>query len=302
MNLRPRFPIGPPTWPNTVKRPPVERNTGLDYDTAWARKYPARLARALIVDDVIRPIVHVLGSPTIAGLDRIEALESPAIFAANHHSHLDTPLLLTSLPERFRHRSVVAAGADYFFTTRARGTLWALSIGAVPVERFRLNRRSGDEIAGLIDDGWNLVIFPEGGRTPDGWAREFRAGAAYLALRCDVPIVPVHVEGTRRVWKKGTKLPKPVGGPFGTGPGVTVTFGTPLRATPGEDARRLGARVEAAVATLAHETAADWWTARRKAAAGTTPPLSGPAVGAWRRAWALDEHTRQSSSAGKAWP
>ena len=69
---------------------------------------------------------------------------------------------------------------------------------------------------------------------------------------------------------------------------TTVTFGTPLWPAEGEDARRFAARIEAAVATLADESSTDWWTARRQAAAGTTPSLQGPDVAAWRRAWALD--------------
>jgi 1-acyl-sn-glycerol-3-phosphate acyltransferase len=298
LRLRAPFPLGSPTWPTTVPRPPVESRTGLDYDTSWARRYPARLARAVIVDDVIRPIVHLLGSPTVAGLDRIEHLDAPVIFAANHQSHFDTPLLLSTLPPRFRHRTLVAAGADYFFRSRPMGTISALSIGAIPVERFRVNRRSGDLSVALIEDGWSVVIFPEGGRTPDGWAREFRAGAAYLSLRSGAPIVPVHVEGTRRVWKKGQNIPLPVK----RDEAVTVTFGAAIRPEPGEDTRHLGARVQDAVAVLADEAASDWWTARRRAAEGATPAITGPGAEAWRRSWALKEKRRPLSSTAKSWP
>src|SRR5213076_2568526 len=91
-DMKGSFPFTAPTWPGGVERRPLERRTGTDYDIAWARRYPARVAR-------------VLGSPQLHGLDRLEALEPPAIFAANHKSHLDTPLLLTSLPDRFRHRA-----------------------------------------------------------------------------------------------------------------------------------------------------------------------------------------------------
>ena len=52
-------------------------------------------------------------------------VESPVIFAANHASHVDTALLLSSLPVRFRHRTVVAAAADYFFDRRWKADLWA---------------------------------------------------------------------------------------------------------------------------------------------------------------------------------
>lgn len=302
LRLRPAFPLGAPTWPTSVPRPPVERTTGVHYDTTWSRRYAARLARALIVDDVLRPVVHLLGAPTVHGLDRIEHLDRPAIFAANHHSHLDTPLLLTSLPDRFRHRAVVAAAADYFFSSRAKGAFSALTIGAVPIERLRVNRRSADMLAELILDGWSVVIFPEGGRSPDGWAQDFRGGAAYLSIRCARPVVPVHVHGTRRVLKKGQRLPTPAGGFIGRGAGVQVTFGRPVHPAAGEDSRRMAARVERAIAALADEGTTDWWTAKKRAAASITPSLAGPAVGAWRRSWALDEHRRRRSSEGRAWP
>jgi 1-acyl-sn-glycerol-3-phosphate acyltransferase len=242
----------------------------------------------VVVDDVYRPLVAVLASPRITGLDRIAEIEAPVIFAANHHSHLDTPLVLTSLPKRFRRRAVVAAAADYFFTSPARSAVSALTIGAIPIERTRVNRRSADLAADLLGQGWSLVIFPEGGRSPDGWGQDFRGGAAYLAFRTGRPVVPVYVEGTRRVLKKGAKYPTPVGSPFVRGSGVQVAFGTPV--WPGsDDPRRFALRVQAAVAAVGDEVHTDWWTARRRAAAGTTPPLTGPVASPWRRAWALPD-------------
>ena len=80
-----------------------------------------------------------------------------------------------------------------------------------------------------------------------------------------------------------------------------LVFGTPMWPQEGEDARRLAARVERAVAALADEWTTDWWTARRRAAAGETPALTGPAGGAWRRAWALDAKAA-SRSGRRAWP
>ena len=295
--LGPRFPLAKPNWPSSIPRPPVKRRTGVDYETEWARNYGSRLARAVIVDDVLKPVLHLIASPTVHGQDRLAGLESPAIFVANHHSHLDTSLLLTSLPERFRHKAVVAAAADYFFTTRAKGAVSALAIGAIPMERTKVGRRSSDLAAGLLEDGWNLVMFPEGGRSPDGWGRAFRGGAAYLALRCGRPVVPLYLEGTGRLWKRGTRWPKVAG----KGEGVHLVFGAPMWPEEGEDARRLAARVEQTVGALADEWSTDWWSARRRAAAGTTPALTGPAAGAWRRAWALDADA-SSRSGRRSWP
>jgi len=291
---RPGFPWAAPTWPGGVERPPVRRNLGPDFDTEWARTPAARAVRAAVLDTLIRPAVRVLASPTVTGLDHLEGLGRPVVFVANHASHLDTPLLLTSVPERFRRRMAVAGAADYFFDRRVKAIVSALALGAVPIDRTSVSRRSLHHLEELLADDWNLLIFPEDGRTPDGWGREFTAGAAYLATRAAVPVVPVHLEGSRRVWRKGGQLR-----PSST----AVTFGRPLRPRPSgslADARALAAEMERTVAVLADEEATDWWSARRRAADGKTPSLRGPDTAAWRRSWALGEGRRRVS--GPRWP
>jgi len=269
-----------PTWPGGVERPPVERRTGVEFPTAWARRYPVRLARAVVVDGVWRPIVQAVATPGVRGVDRMAHLtEGPVVFAANHSSHVDTPLLLTALPARYRHRTAVAAAADYFFDTRWKGAAWAFAINAVPTERTKASIRSMRLAADLLDEGWSLVIYPEGGRSPDGWGQEHRAGAAWLSNRTGAPVVPVHIEGTRRIMRKGRRGLRPSP--------TTVTFGAPITLAEGEDVRDFAVRIEREIAVLADEQGTDWWSARRRAADGTTPPLQGPDVGAWRRSWSL---------------
>ena len=82
-----------------------------------------------------------------------------------------------------RHHTIVAAASDFFFDRTWKSILWSFSLAAIPIERSKVNRRSADTAAELIEEGWNLVIFPEGGRSPDGWTQPFRGGAAYLARR-----------------------------------------------------------------------------------------------------------------------
>jgi 1-acyl-sn-glycerol-3-phosphate acyltransferase len=278
-----------------VELPPIEGSVGVDYDTAWSRRYGVRVARAALLDWVARPAVRVVASPRVDGLDRIEHLDGPAIFAANHASHLDLPLVLSILPSRFRHRTLVGAAADYFFDRRWNAALWSFAIAAIPIERQRVSRRSAEEAGHLLSQGWSMVIFPEGGRTPDGWARPFHGGAAYLATRLGLPVVPIYLGGTRQILARGSKRLRP---------GSTrVCVGRPLWPREDESARRLSTRIEAAVAALADETATDWWTARRRFAAGRTPSLGGPAVGAWRRAWALgDDHPTATDLPSQRWP
>jgi len=278
--LRPGgFPWAAPTWPGGVARPAPERRLGADYDTEWSRRYPARLLRAVVLDNLTRPVVHAVATPEVRGDEVLELIEAPAIYVANHASHVDTPLLLSILPPEVRHRTVVAAAADHFFDRRWKAHLWALLLAAVPIERHRVNRRSADTTRQLLDEGWNLVIYPEGGRTHDGWFQPMRGGAAYLATRTGRPVVPVHIEGTYRILPRG-------GERLRRHP-TRITVGTPLVAGDGEDARALEARIDAALATLADEARTDWWTAKRHAGTGATPSPRGPEAAPWRRAWAL---------------
>ena len=288
------FPLRAPTTPGGVEPAPSVKRTGGDFRTEWSRRWPARMARAAIVDGPMRLGVAALASPDRRGSDRLDDVDAPVIFAANHHSHIDTPLLLTTIPEPWRHRLVVGAAADYFFRTRVTGAVSALTFGAIPIERSKVGRRSADAAAGLIEDGWNLLIFPEGGRSPDGWGQPFRGGAAYLAQRCGVPVVPIHVEGTGRILRKGRSLPRPSR--------TSVTIGDPIAPAEGENAARFAARLEATVASLADEARTDWYSARKRAHAGETPGLTGPLTGAWRRAWALGDRSRNRAARRRRWP
>ncbi len=289
------FPLTAPTVPQSVELPEKRGHTGTDFPTDWARTEPARRTRALLIDGMVRPIMSGLAQPTRRGVDRLHGLTGPAVFAANHHSHIDTPLLLSSLPMPWRHRAVVGAAADYFFGTRMTGTLSALVIGAIPIDRTKISRTSTDLARDLINEGWSLVVFPEGGRSPDGWGQPFRGGAAFIAQRTNTPVVPVHIEGTGRILRKGKTTPTPSR--------TTITFGEPMYSRDGEDARAFNVRIEARVAELADETMSDWWQARKRAHALNTPALTGPQTATWRRVWELDaDRQTRRSPLRRSWP
>lgn len=280
-----RFLLRAPHRPGGADPLRPSEKTGVGYDTSWARTYPVRLARAVVLDDVTVPGVRLLARPHVIGRDALDRVGGPVILTANHASHLDTAVVLASLPPRRRHHVVVAAAADYFFDRHWKAAFSAFALGAIPMERLKANRRSADAAADLLEEGWSLLIFPEGGRSHDGWGQEFKGGAAYLAKRCDVPVVPLHLRGTRAVLPRGGD-----GRLVRLRPGkVEVHFGAPLRPGEEEDARRFSARIEAAVGLLADEAESDFWTARTRAAGGEETPFRGPEVSPWRRAWALPE-------------
>lgn len=223
---------------------------GLDYPTAWGRGYPARIARNLILGRGIAPIIRRMGNLDVHGLEHLEH-GGPFIFVANHTSHLDTPILLTALPASIRRRTVVAAAMDNFFMNSRKAFFTVLVFNAIAIDRHKVNRRSAQLAIDLIEDGWNLILYPEGGRSPDGNLQEFKGGAGYVAGRAKVPVVPtyIHDAGYLR-GAKYAKAPLFTRASQLTDRTVTVTFGEPLLAEHDEHIRHYGARIEEAVALL----------------------------------------------------
>ncbi|HTW97527.1 MAG TPA: lysophospholipid acyltransferase family protein [Acidimicrobiales bacterium] len=210
-----------PRWPGTIERPAKADPLGVGYDTAWSRRPAARQARKALLEGVSFPLTHLLARPEVLGRERLDALPGPCLFVANHSSHLDTTILLSALPRRFRDRCVVAAAADTFFDRRWKAAVWSFTLASIPIERSRVNRASADLAAELLTEGWSVVLYPEGGRTRDGWGQQFHGGAAYLAKRSEAPVVPVHLHGVRPLLPKG-------GNRLRAGK-VTVRFGSALR-------------------------------------------------------------------------
>ena len=210
--------------------------------TSWAFGSVARTVRGWILCYALGPIVDHYTRPSVVGRERLSSVEQPVILAANHSSHMDTPLLLQALPEEWRRRTVVAAAADYFF--RNRLTAWSVSLvfGAVPIERQVRSRDAAEGLGDLVRAQWNVLVYPEGTRSRDGKLGSLRTGAARLALELGVPIVPIRLHGTHEAMPPGRWWPRHHR--------VAVVFGEPLRPLEGEDHRALTARLTASLVAL----------------------------------------------------
>lgn len=251
------------------------------FPTAWARRPAARALREVVQTAGLGPLLRAEITPHVSGLDVLGRVRPPVVFVANHASHLDTPLILCSLPDRWRRRTAVAAAADYFFDTWWRAVGSAVVFNTIPIERRggAPSTTPGD----VLTSGWNIVVFPEGTRSTDGWTGRFRLGAAHLAVTHRVPVVPVAIRGSFAAMPRGRGWPMP------GRPPVAVRFGDPV--VPGDDetVRDFSRRVQVAVGTLHDEDADTWWGSLRRARTGTTPSIAGPDVARWRRIWAASE-------------
>ena len=215
-------------------------------DLSWARTEPVRTIRQLLQRGLLNPFTWLMAQPNVEGREWVEGLDRPAILVANHNSHADTPLLLYALGDRAREKTVVAAAADYFYDNKWRGRLVSLWLNTFPFARMGSPAEVLHRSSLLLKSGWNLVVFPEGTRSPDGRIQEFRPGVGHLASENRVDVVPIHIRGARRIMPKGRPLPLPAP--------AAVRIGRPLQISEGETSRAFAERVERSVRALAADS------------------------------------------------
>ena len=143
-----------------------------------------------------------------------ERATGPLIVAGNHASILDPPLIGMCL----RRQSAYMAKEE-LFAVPILGP-WLRSIGSFPVRRGTPDRKAIRRSLEVLERGGVLVIFPEGTRSLDGRLRDPEPGAAMIALRTGVPVLPAAVVNSHRILPKGARWPR-----FEQ---VTVRFGPPL--------------------------------------------------------------------------
>jgi 1-acyl-sn-glycerol-3-phosphate acyltransferase len=138
----------------------------------------------------------------IAGVKvKVEGLEkltpgASYVFASNHLSYMDTPVILTHIPADFRFMA-----KDGLFKIPLLGTHLGQA-GHIPVPREdpRAAVKTMTQAANIIRSrNISLLIFPEGGRSNDGALHPFKDGAAYIAIKAGVPVVPLAISGTREI-------------------------------------------------------------------------------------------------------
>jgi long-chain acyl-CoA synthetase len=223
---------------------------------SWNRTTAARALRRASLPTWILPLAKMFVRLRVEGLQHLEGLNGSVIFAANHQSHLDTPVILQALPPRWRYRVAPAMAKEFFkahfypdqFST---GThlknslnyyLASLFFNAFPLpQRETGTRQTLRYIGNLIGGGFSILIYPEGKRTEGGEINRFLPGVGMIASRLEVSVVPVRLEGLDRVLHHTWKFPK-----HGH---VRVAFGRPMLLK-GNDYAALAAEVESAVKQL----------------------------------------------------
>ena len=240
--------------------------------TGWARLAPARALREFIQVVGVKNVMRNELAVEVYGLDELRQLDGPTLIVPNHASHLDTAVLVSSLPANRRRRTAVGITSDYFFDSLVRTSASAIAFNAFPIEQS--DGALANTAGKLLGKGWSVVIFPEGTRSSDGFVRPFRLSAAQLAVGCQVPVVPVGILGTYAAMPRGSYWPVP------GRPRVCLRYGAPIVPQPGVTADEFGGKIAHAVKQLLAEDAATWWQTQRGLAEVPEPPAA-----SWRRIW-----------------
>jgi long-chain acyl-CoA synthetase len=223
---------------------------------AWNRRVTARTVRRAGLSSLILPLTRAFAWIDVKGLEHLDALRGPVIFAANHQSHMDTPVILAALPRPWRYRVAPAMAKEFFdahyhpdrhpmrqvWPNRLAYYLATLFFNAFPLPQREAGAREALRYIGdLVSDGLSILIFPEGERTETGEIGRFRPGVGMMAARLEVPVMPVRLEGLDRVLHREWHMARPGR--------VAVTFGAPMTLK-GQDYVALAQQVEDAVKHL----------------------------------------------------
>ena len=143
------------------------------------------------------------------------------VLCSNHSSHLDSPALMLAAGKPFKNFCMVAA-TDYFFKKFYRRPLLLL-MNLIPINR----ESSAKSFLECVETckkqtlkGKSIIIYPEGTRSTDGDISDFKKGAAFIAAKIGIPIVPAYIKGTFEASPKGTKWIQAVQ--------INVSFGKPI--------------------------------------------------------------------------
>ncbi len=139
----------------------------------------------------------------VKGEERVPATGGFVLAPGGHRSIIDTGVIAG-----VTHRMLRYMGAERYFEVPGLG--WFLrSVGGFPVERDVTDRAALRLAQGLLEAGEPLVVFPEGTRFSGPTVEPLKEGAAFLACRAGVPIVPVGIGGAERAWPKGGRFIRP---------------------------------------------------------------------------------------------
>ena len=159
-----------------------------------------------------RAVLFLFTRWRVLGREHIPA-EGPLLVASNHISLTDPPIIGLSI----KRRSMFLAKEELFRTRVQR--FFVANYGAFPIKRGGMNRNALRFAERWFGEGMALIVFPEGRRSTEGQLVDAFSGAALIAVRNGVPILPVGIHGTEKItgltwWLRRPRVTVKIGQPF----------------------------------------------------------------------------------------
>lgn len=173
-------------------------------------------------ETLIRAIVRIWVTTNVEGLEHLASLDGPAIFIFNHSDDFDGPVVYHALPVAIRRRLTVAMGDDVMRDHTMLALLARFCFAGFSFARSEPYLPSLKYVGTLLDDGWNVLVAPEGRLSTDGRLQPFKSGIGLLAVNYGVPIVPLKTIGLAGTVPLHAKWPR-------RRSTVTVRIGEPVR-------------------------------------------------------------------------
>lgn len=195
---------------------------------AWPRWRSVQWIRHFVLTLAVLPALRIPYKLDVRGAENFDLIQEPCVIVSNHNMHLDNGMLFRAMPNGFRRRTAVVAAASDIFGNPVRGFFASLLGNAFPFANEGAGLREGlENIIAMIDQKWNILIFPEGELTVVGPMKRFKAGPARIAMDTGVQVLPIRIDVLRRGFYEGKWFPHPrarvrvnVGRPFHIPPGT----------------------------------------------------------------------------------
>ncbi|MFN2609231.1 MAG: (d)CMP kinase [Acidimicrobiales bacterium] len=204
---------------------------------------PAEMALYRVCRPAVLAICKAYWRVTYEGTELVPR-EGPFVLAPVHRSFIDFALVAMVTPRRVRFM-----GKESLWKVAWFGRFLS-ALGAFPVNRAAADREALRRCMAVVAAGEPLVLFPEGTRQSGPTVSDLYEGAAYVAIRSQVPIVPVGVGGSERALKKGQRVPRPVKAHVVVGPPIAPPPAKPSGHPSRRALRELTATLQAEVQRL----------------------------------------------------
>ncbi len=163
---------------------------------SWARQPWARAFREFVQRTMVFPAVSWAYGVTTTGQSNLANVTGPVLLASNHHLHQDNPVWMKVLPAHIRRRLAIAA-SSHMFENRMNALLIPLLANGFPFAKEGPIRPSLENLGRILDDGWSVLVYPEGELTVGGPMKPFKPGIGLIATQARVPVVPLRLKVTR---------------------------------------------------------------------------------------------------------